>query len=177
MKDRIEHDVTQDGVDRRGFLKCMAWVGTGVLWTVNGGIVTSRAFGADDVATAKGDFSFAQISDSHIGFSKEPNKDVAGTLQLAVDRINAMKDRPELLIHTGDLTHLSKPAEFDAVDKIVKGAKVERAFYVPGEHDIFTDDGKRYLERYGKGTEGQGWHSNNYKGVHFIGLVNVANLK
>ena len=177
MADRIDQDPANDGIDRRGFLKCMAWVGTGVLWTVSGGILTSRAFGADSATDVKGDFTFAQISDSHIGFSKEVNKDVAGTLQLAIDRINAMPHRPDLLIHTGDLTHLSKPAEFDTVDQIVKGAKVSRSFYVPGEHDIFTDDGKSYLERHGKGTQGQGWHSYDYKGVHFIGLVNVANLK
>ncbi len=177
MADRIDQDTANDGIDRRGFLKCMAWVGTGVLWTVSGGILTSRAFGADAGVDAKGDFTFAQISDSHIGFSKEVNKDVAGTLQRAIDRINALPQRPDLLIHTGDLTHLSKPAEFDAVDQIVKGAKVSRAFYVPGEHDIFTDDGKSYLDRYGKDTKGQGWHSYDHKGVHFIGLVNVANLK
>ena len=177
MTDRIKHDPFIDNIDRRGFLKCMAWVGTGVLWTVRGGILTSRAFGAEPAADAKGDFSFAQISDSHIGFSKEANKDVTGTLQLAIDRINAMPTRSDLLIHTGDLTHLSKPKEFDTVDQILKGAKVNRSFFVPGEHDVFVDDGKSYLERYGKGTKGQGWHSYDYKGVHFIGLVNVANLK
>jgi Icc protein len=177
MSDRIEHDPTGDGIDRRGFLKCMAWVGTGIVWTMRGGILTSSAFGAEPAADAASDFTFAQISDSHIGFSKEVNKDVAATLQLAVDRIVAMPKRPDLLIHTGDLTHLAKPAEFDAVDQIVKGAKVNGTFYVPGEHDIFTDDGKSYLERYGKETKGQGWHSFNHKGVHFIGLVNVANLK
>ncbi len=177
MSDGIDKNESNDGIDRRGFLKCMAWAGTGVLWTVRGGILTSRAFGAETAADARADFSFAQISDSHIGFSKEINKDVAGTLQLAIDRVNAMAPRADLLIHTGDLTHLSKPAEFDAVDQIVKGAKVGRTLYVPGEHDIFTDDGKSYLDRYGKGTSGLGWHSFNHKGVHFIGLVNVANLK
>jgi Icc protein len=177
MSDRIEQDASSDGIDRRGFLKCMAWAGTGVLWTVRSGILTSRAFGAEPAAAERGDFSFAQISDSHIGFSKEVDKDVVGTLQLAIDRVNAMMPRADLLIHTGDLTHLSKPTEFDAVNQIVKGAKVGRTFYVPGEHDVFTDDGKSYLERYGKGTLGSGWHSYDYKGVHFIGLVNVANLK
>jgi 3',5'-cyclic AMP phosphodiesterase CpdA len=177
MSDRIENNTSDDGIDRRGFLKCMAWVGTGVLWTVNGGTLRSRAFGAEPAADMKGDFSFAQISDSHIGFSKEVNKDVAGTLHLAVDRMNAMRSRADLLIHTGDLTHLSKPAEFDAVDQILRGAKVGRTFYVPGEHDVFSDDGKAYRERYGKGTIGLGWHSFDHKGVHFIGLVNVANVK
>src|SRR5262249_30999405 len=111
-----------DGIDRRGFLKCMAWVGTGVIWTIGrGGLLTSRALG--QVAPphdAEGDFSFAQISDSHIGFSKEVNKDVTGTLQIAIDRINALPRRPDLLLHTGDLTHLSKPEEFDTVQQIVK---------------------------------------------------------
>jgi Icc protein len=177
MSDLNKLDPFTDGIDRRGFLKCMAWVGTGIIWTVNGGVLSSRALGAPSAADEKGDFSFAQISDSHIGFSKEVNKDVAATLQLAVDRINANKSGADLLIHTGDITHLSKPAEFDAVNQILRGAKVGKTFYVPGEHDVFTDDGKSYLDRYGKGTLGQGWHSYDYKGVHFIGLVNVANLK
>src|SRR5438309_55130 len=124
MAEKIDRNVSDDGIDRRGFLKCMAWAGTGILWTVSGGILSSRALGAEPASGAGGGFTFAQISDSHIGFAKEPNKDVAGTLQRAVDRLNAMPARPELLIHTGDLTHLAKPEEFDAVDKIVKGAKV-----------------------------------------------------
>jgi len=177
MTKRIVHDHHHDGIDRRGFLECMAWVGTGIAWTVTGGVLSSRVFGQDSGQTKKGDFTFVQISDSHIGFSKEPNKDVVGTLQATVDRVNALPDRPELLIHTGDLTHLSKPQEFDTVNEILKSAKVGRTVYVPGEHDVFTDDGKQYLDRYGKGTRGAGWHSFDHKGVHFIGLVNVANLK
>jgi 3',5'-cyclic AMP phosphodiesterase CpdA len=177
MARRIVHDHHHDGIDRRGFLECMAWVGTGVAWTVTGGVLSSRVLGQDSDSTKKGDFTFVQISDSHIGFSKEPNKDVVGTLQATVDRINALPARPELLIHTGDLTHLSKPEEFDTVKEVLKSAKVGRTVYVPGEHDVFTDDGKQYLDRYGKGTRGLGWHSFDHKGMHFIGLVNVANLK
>src|SRR4051812_8008563 len=115
----MNQDNHDDGIDRRGFLKCMAWVGTGVVWTIsNGGIPTSRAFGAENPTTAPlsttpGDFSFVQISDSHIGFTKEPNKDVVGTLRLAMRRINALPGKPDFLLHTGDLTHLSKPEEFD----------------------------------------------------------------
>src|SRR5690348_7533618 len=101
-----------DGVDRRGFLKCMAWVGTGVVWSMSsGGILTSRAFGAETAGAtteaAREAFSFVQISDSHIGFNKPVNADVTGTLKLTIDRINAMKKRPEMILHTGDLTHLS----------------------------------------------------------------------
>ena len=177
MTDPIDNDPANDGIDRRGFLKCMAWAGTGVVWSVRSGMLTSRAIGAEAAADTAGDFTFVQISDSHIGFAKPVNANVAGTLQLAIDRINQMPRRPDLLIHTGDLTHLSKPSEFDAVDQIVKGARVGGTFYVPGEHDVFVDDGKSYLDRHGKGTRGQGWQSFDHKGVHFIGLVNVANLK
>jgi 3',5'-cyclic AMP phosphodiesterase CpdA len=170
----IEHDHAGDGIDRRGFLQCMAWVGTGLAWTVSGGVLRSALAG--ETAAGKGDFTFAQVSDSHIGFGKEPNKDVAATLKLAIDKINALKDRPDFLLHTGDLTHLAKPAEFDTCAEIMKGFKGE-TFYVPGEHDLFTDEAKSYLERYGKGAYGTGWRSFDHKGVHFVGLVNVMNLQ
>jgi 3',5'-cyclic AMP phosphodiesterase CpdA len=176
MDQRITEDSHGDGIDRRGMLKCMAWVGAGVAWTLAGGVLTSRLLGRGAAAKA-GDFTFVQISDSHIGFAKEPNKDVIGTLKIAVDKINALPDAPAFLLHTGDLTHLAKPEEFDAVSEIVKGAKVGAHYFTPGEHDIFTDDGKRYLERFGKGAQGGGWRSFDYKGAHFIGLVNVMNLK
>ena len=122
MDQRITHDPHGDGIDRRGMLKCMAWVGAGVAWTLNGGVLTSRLLGREAAAEA-GDFTFVQISDSHIGFAKEPNKDVIGTLKIAVDKINALPDAPAFLLHTGDLTHLAKPEEFDTVSEIVKGAK------------------------------------------------------
>jgi Icc protein len=169
-----------DGIDRRGMLKCMAWVGTGVLWTVAGGTLSSRALGGDgegDGGKVAGDFTFAQLSDSHIGFNKPPNIDVVGTLKLAIERVNALPAAPSFILHTGDLTHLSKPEEFDTVAELLKTAKAKDAFYVPGEHDVFTDDAKQYLERYGKGSQGTGWRSFDYKGVHFVGLVNVLNLR
>jgi 3',5'-cyclic AMP phosphodiesterase CpdA len=177
MEDRIVHDLTGDGVDRRGFLKCMAWAGTGLAWAVSGGILGCGQLGKDSSPESGGDFTFVQLSDSHIGFSKEPNKDVIGTFQEAIARINAMPQAPAFIVHTGDLTHLAKANEFDTVAEILKGAKAGDVYCVPGEHDVFTDDGKSYLERYGKGTRGTGWHSFDYRGVHFIGLVNVMNLK
>jgi 3',5'-cyclic AMP phosphodiesterase CpdA len=184
MQDRITYDPTNDGIDRRGFLKCMAWTGTGLAWTVTAGILGCNPLskGGGQPATdtdqpAKGDFTFVQVSDSHIGFGKDPNKDVTKTFQEAVARINAMPHRPAFLLHTGDLTHLAKPAEFETVAEVLKGAKTDQAFFVPGEHDVFTDDGRSYLERYGKGTRGTGWRSFDYDGVHFVGLINVMNLK
>jgi Icc protein len=98
-------------------------------------------------------------------------------LKAAVDKINGLSTPPQFLLHTGDISHLSKPEEFDTVDQILKGASAKDVFFVPGEHDVLNDDGKQYLERYGKNTKGAGWYSFDQKGVHFIGLVNVLNLK
>ena len=151
----IQHDHNSDGLDRRGFLECMAWAGTGMLWTVSGGLLGSTLLpsraGAADIA--KGSFSFVQISDSHIGFSQEGiNTDVTGTLKAAIERINALPQRPDFILHTGDLTHLAGADEFDTLDQLLKGVKTQEIFFVPGEHDVTGDNGKLYLERFGKKT-------------------------
>jgi len=130
-----------------------------------------------NAAELKGELSFVQISDSHMGFNKAANPDVAATLQAAVDKINALSIHPEFLLHTGDVSHLSKPEEFDIVSQILKGAAAKDVFFVPGEHDILNDYGKDYFDRFGKGAQPGGWYSFEKKGVHFIGLVNVLNLK
>jgi len=179
-KDEILHDHNQDGIDRRGFLRCMAWAGTGALCVMQGGVLKSYSMSrASEWNAAKmaGELSFAQISDSHMGFNKAANPDVAATLKAAVDKINALSVPPEFLLHTGDISHLAKPEEFDTVDQILKGAVAKDVLFVPGEHDVIGDEGKLYRDRYGKGTQGEGWYSFEKKGVHFIGLVNVVNLK
>src|SRR6185312_5422402 len=165
--------------DRRGFLRCMAWAGTGALFMVEGGILKSYSLSKlpKPAAAAAASLSFVQISDSHMGFNKAANPDVVGTLKTAVDRINALPTAPEFMLHTGDITHLSKPEEFDTLDQILKSARTKDVFFVPGEHDVLEDDGKQYLERYAKGAKGAGWYSFDKQGVHFIGLVNVLNLK
>lgn len=179
-KHELVYDHNHDGVDRRGFLKCMAWAGTGAFCVMKGGVLSSYGFSQlakMPAANMRGELSFVQISDSHMGFNKPQNPDVAITLQAAVDKINALPEPPAFLLHTGDISHLSKPSEFDTVDQILKSARAQQVFYVPGEHDVLGDDGKQYLERYGKGTNGGGWYSFDQKGVHFIGLVNVLDLK
>jgi len=173
---RIIHDHNNDGVDRRGFLECMAWAGTGVIWTVGSGILSSQAFG-QKMMPAKGELHFVQISDSHMGFNKPANTDVTGTLQATIDKINALPQQPDFIIHTGDLSHTSKAGEFDTLDQVLKGAKTKQAFFVPGEHDTSVDDGKMYMERYGKNAKGRGWYSFNHKDVHFVGISNVAALE
>src|ERR1700693_3227040 len=154
----------------------MAWTGTGVIWTVSSGILSSRAFG-QKMKAAKGELHFVQISDSHMGFSKPANPDVVGTLQATVDKINALPQQPDFIIHTGDLSHTSKPGEYDTLDQVLKGAKTRQVFFVPGERDTSIDDGKQYLERYGKNAKGRGWYSFNHKDVHFVGLSNVVALE
>ena len=179
-KDEIVVNHNHDGIDRRGFLKCMAWAGTGTLCVMKGGVLNSYALSAlttEDAAKANSALSFAQISDSHMGFNKPANTDVVATLKAAVDKLNALPTPPEFLLHTGDISHLSRPEEFDTVDQILKSAVAKDVFFVPGEHDVIGDDGKQYLERYAKNSQGAGWYSFDKKGVHFVGLVNVMNLK
>jgi 3',5'-cyclic-AMP phosphodiesterase len=168
-----------DRLDRRGFLECMAWVGTGVLWTATGGVLSSRLVTDATAADADaGTFSFVQISDTHVGFKGEANPDAAATLRQVVERVNALRPAPAFVLHTGDQTHGQKAGAFDTVAEILKGVRAERTFYVPGEHDVFLDGGTEYLSRYGQGTVGgRGWQSFDYKGTHFVGLVNVLKYK
>jgi 3',5'-cyclic AMP phosphodiesterase CpdA len=157
----------------------MVWAGTGVLWTISGGIPKSlnlldEAQAAEAVASS---FTFLQISDSHIGFDKEKDITAIDTLNEAVAKIKALPTRPDFMIHTGDISHLSKADEFDDASQII-GSVGADLHWVPGEHDIVdADQGKLYMERFGKNTWGQGWYSYDQNGVHFIGLVNVVNLK
>ena len=180
MSDFIEKNLDRDGIDRRGFLKCMAWAGTGTLCLLQGGVL--KSFALSDVVhkyvgDLKGDLSFVQISDSHIGFNKAANPDVTATLREAIAKVNALPTPPSFVLHTGDLTHLSRPEEFDTLAESLKSLRTDRIFYVPGEHDVLNDNGEMFHERFGKGTQGDGWYSFDQKGAHFIGLVNVLNLK
>jgi len=163
-------------MERRDFLSCMAWTGTGLVWTLAGGVPRSRSLGPRTAEAAEdGSWSFAQISDTHIGFKGGANPDALGTFQAALARIKAMDPRPAFLIHTGDITHAQKPGAFDTVTEALKGVGVERTFYVPGENDVFADGGTEYLGRFAGG--GRGWQSFDYRGVHFVGLVNVLDFK
>jgi 3',5'-cyclic AMP phosphodiesterase CpdA len=165
------------GLGRREVLECMVWAGTGVLWAVSGGVPHSVGLIGEAAAAESTGFTFLQMSDSHIGFDKAANPDALGTLREAIAKVKAMPIKPSFIIHTGDITHLSKPAEFDNADKVY-GETGVKIHYVPGEHDMIDEgQGKAYLERYGKGSKGAGWYSYDDHGVHFIGLVNVVDLK
>src|SRR5215471_8451867 len=171
----------KDGIDRRGVLECMIWAGTGVLWTMTGGVPRSSSLLGISEAKAQvaSGFTFLQISDSHIGFKAPANPNPMATLDEAIAKIGALPQKPAFMIHTGDITHLSKSEEFDNADQAIGKARLD-TFYVPGEHDVIDADlGKAYMERYGKRTQakGTGWYSFDRNGVHFVGLVNVANLK
>jgi 3',5'-cyclic AMP phosphodiesterase CpdA len=170
---------------RRKVLECMTWAGTGLLWTVTGGVPHSlgiigeaqaRDDDDDDKPRRRTPVTFLQISDSHMGFDRPANPNVIGTLEEAVNKIKALRPRPAFMIHTGDITHLSKPKEFDDAQKIISQARLD-VHYVPGEHDVIDEERKLYKERYGRRTKGAGWYSFDADGVHFIGLVNVVDLK
>jgi len=163
-----------DNPDRRGFLKCMTWAGSAMVWTVAGGIPRSHLIGQAEAAPTG--LTFAQVSDSHLGFDRPVNTNVTGTFQEALGQATSMTEKPAFLIHTGDITHLSKPEQFDTGAQLLSATGLQ-VYTVPGEHDILEDDGKSYLNHYGKGTRGDGWYSFDVQGVHFIGLVNVVNLQ
>jgi 3',5'-cyclic-AMP phosphodiesterase len=169
-------DRHRDGIDRRSFLECMTWMGTGLVWTAAGGVLSASRLGhASAAERGGGDFSFVQISDTHIGFKGEANKDAIGTFQQAIAKIKAQRPAPAFVIHTGDITHAQKEGAFDTVTEALKDTGVSEVFYIPGENDVFADGGKEYLGRFASG--GPGWRSFDYKGTHFIGLINVLNFK
>ena len=169
------------GDDRRGFLKCMAWAGTGALFAFDGGIASSigldGAIAAPVRQSAVQPFSFVQLSDSHIGFNKPPNADARATFREAIAKVQALPVRPDFIIHTGDVSQLSRDQEFDDAEQMLKAAGLP-VFFIPGEHDMLdAEGGKAFLDRFGKGSRGAGWYSFDHRGVHFVALVNVADLK
>src|ERR1700739_982675 len=167
----------RDGVSRRHALECMLWAGTGVLWTVSGGVPKSlNLLGRAEAATPSS-FTFLQISDSHVGFDKADNPNALATLQEAIGKVKALPQKPAFMLHTGDITHLATPAQFDDAAKVIGTSGLD-VHYVPGEHDILDDQpGKSFMERYGKNAKGSGWYSFGQNGVHFCGLVNVMTLQ
>ena len=171
-----KHDNGSAGPSRRKVLECMTWAGTGVLWTVTGGVPHSAGIIGGALAAEPTGLTFLQISDSHVGFDKAANPNANATLEEAIAKVKALPVKPAFMVHTGDITHLSKPAEFDTADGIISQARLD-VHYVPGEHDILDENVTLYRDRYGRGTKGAGWYSFDANGVHFVGLVNVANLK
>ena len=172
-------DTEETDPGRRHFLKCMAWAGTGALWTMSSGILKGSPLGQSHgsmMSNGTSALRFVQISDSHIGFDKPANTDVTGTLRAAIAKIKAEPQPPAFVLHTGDLTHLSRESEFDTLQQVISELSLP-VFYVPGEHDVLEDDGATYRQRFGRGTLGAGWQSFDHDGTHFIGLVNVVNLK
>jgi 3',5'-cyclic AMP phosphodiesterase CpdA len=165
-----------EGLSRRKVLECMTWAGTGVLWTVAGGVPRSLGLVGEAHAQGAGALTFLQISDSHVGFDKPANPNALGTLEEAINKVKALPVKPSFMIHTGDITHLSKVSEFDDAERIISQSRID-VHYVPGEHDFLDDEMKLYRDRYGRGTKGAGWYSFDANGVHFVGLVNVLDLK
>lgn len=174
--DRDDIDPDDIRPDRRRFLECMAWAGAGTLWLMQGGVAHAGAL-LKGATRQDATFGFVQVSDSHIGFHKAPNPDPVASLRQSIALVNAQPKRPDFVVHTGDLSHLSKPEQFDTVAELLKEAKTGHVFYVPGEHDVIGDDGKAFFTRFGGGADGNGWYSFDHHGVHFVALVNVRHLQ
>ncbi|GAA4622870.1 metallophosphoesterase [Actinoallomurus vinaceus] len=164
------------GMTRRQLLRHSAWFGGAVVLAVAAGEVVSRVAGSSDALPADATLRFAQISDSHIGFHGPANTDVADSFSDALHRIDALEHRPDFVIHTGDLTHLATPGQFDQVKQMMTGLKTGHVFTVPGEHDSIDDAGQKYRRAFGSGTRGEGWYSFDMKGMHFIALVNTLHM-
>ena len=172
--------ITLSAPSRRKALSCLAgWTGAAVVWTMVGGI--PKALGVTNsgamAAASKHDFTFVQISDTHIGFHKEANPDVAGSLRHAIADINGLAQQPALVVHTGDVSHLSKPEEFGQAAEILKELRIDRVHTVPGEHDALDDGLTGYLKAFDHDGKNRAWYSFDQGGAHFIGLSNVLNFK
>jgi 3',5'-cyclic-AMP phosphodiesterase len=161
-------------IDRGKFLECMAWCGTGVLYTLAGPGVVGRAL-ADASPLVTTGSTFVQISDTHVGFHGDANADVLATFQQAIDKINALPQRPEFVMHTGDLSHLSKPEQFDTVQQMLGTIKTGAVYAVPGEHDVIDDRGALYFTMFGRGGA-KPWYSFDAAGVHALALTNVLDI-
>ena len=167
-------------ISRRGALRCMG-MGAGTLFTLSGGILLpmglAQAQGAAAQGKTLGTPLFLQISDTHIGFNKEANPDVNGTLAKAIASVNTLPVPPALTIHTGDITHLSKPQEFDTAAQLLSGLKTTELHTTPGEHDVTDGGAGEYFNRFGQASRGKGYYSFDHQGVHFVALVNVMAFK
>lgn len=171
-------ELRPDQMDRRGFLKCMAWAGTSVVWTVSGGVLTAcESVAAQGPVGKPKDLFFVQISDSHIGFKGTANSDVTGTFGQAINQINSLPERPAFVMHTGDLTHTSSVQQFDTVKQMFTTIKTGHVLQVPGEHDAIPNGDQLYLKLFGKGSAGNGYYSFDVNGVHFLALVNSVGLQ
>ncbi|OBB95171.1 metallophosphoesterase [Mycobacterium sp. 852002-40037_SCH5390672] len=168
-----------EAMTRRQLIRHTAWFGAAVGFAVAGGEVISHVAGAAAAQHTSGRpaLRFAQISDSHLGFTGAPNPDVAATFRRAIDQVNTLGYTPDFVIHTGDLTHLSTPEQFDQVKQMMTGLKTPHVFTVPGEHDSVDDAGQKYRNAFGAGSVGDGWYSLDIAGVHLIALVNTLNLR
>ena len=171
----------QSLLSRRNALKCMAYGGAGTLFALSGGVLTpfDLALAATDPegVTKLGKPLFVQISDTHIGFNKDANPDVGATLTQTIDIVNAMPAQLALIIHTGDITHLSKPAEFDQAQQLLTRLRSAELHTVPGEHDTMDANVTEYFDRFGKPSNNKGYYSFDHAGVHFVALINVLQFK
>jgi 3',5'-cyclic AMP phosphodiesterase CpdA len=154
---------------RGDFLQHVGWTGAGVAYALTAGGVV-RAAEMPDAPY------FVQISDSHIGFHQAANPDVSATLQSVVGGINALPKQPQFVVHTGDVTHLAKPEQFDAAKQILGGLRAP-LIALPGEHDVLGGTQAAFLAAFPPPPGSKGWFSWDAHGVHYVALVNVFDFE
>lgn len=156
---------------RKAFLEHVGWTGAGIVWSMSAaGVLEAQPAGAADAS-----FRFVQISDSHIGFHRPENPDVAGTLAKAVAAINALPVQPAFVVHTGDITHLSKPDQFDTAKGVLQTLRAP-LIQIPGEHDVIAGP-QSYFAAFRNAHAPDGWFSFDQAGIHFVALVNVFDFE
>jgi 3',5'-cyclic-AMP phosphodiesterase len=160
-------------MERRKFIEHVGWTGLGIVWALSeNGLLTARQV---DASPAQKSFSFVQISDTHIGFHKPANEHVTDTLQKAINAINALPTPPAFVVHTGDISHLSKPEEFDQAKQLLSQLKVP-LFTLPGEHDTIGDRGQAYEEAFNRKNAKEGLQIWDHSGMHFLAVTNVLDF-
>ncbi len=160
-------------MNRRNFLDHVAWTGAGIAYT----LTAAGIFEGTALAKSGGNaLHFVQISDSHIGFHQEANPDVAATLKASVDAINALPQQPAFVVHTGDVTHLSKPEQFQTAKGILSMLRAP-LIVLPGEHDFIGSDHQRFFEMFPADDKKSMWRSWDHNGVHYVVLINVFNFE
>ena len=166
-------------LSRRRALQCLAFGGAGTLFALSGGVLAplDLAVAASRRKEGLGKPLFVQLSDTHIGFHKDANPDVNGTLASTIELVNGLKEQPALILHTGDITHLSKPEEFDTAQQMLGRLRTRELHTVPGEHDVADATVTEYFNRFGKASNNKGYYSFDHAGVHFVALVNVLQAK
>lgn len=160
----------QRGMTRRRFLGALG-VGTGL---AVGGLLrqTPTSYATSTRPPVTG-FRFVHLTDSHLGYRGDANRQVSQSLRLALEAISGLTPLPDFILMTGDLTEAT-PSDSARQDRLTLFRQMVESTKLPwhavaGEHDALLDRGTLYERVIGDLRYGF-----SHKGVQFIGLDNVS---